>query len=106
MSWASAHIERLRRGETVSFRPHGNSMRPRIESGALCTVAPVEAAALRVGDVVLCHVAGTDFLHLVTAIDGGRFQIGNNRGRVNGWTGADRIYGRLVAVDGAAQVPA
>lgn len=58
MGWASTHIERLRAGETVSFRPRGNSMRPRIESGALCTVAPVDPATLAKGDVVLCTVGG------------------------------------------------
>jgi hypothetical protein len=26
MGWASGHIERLKRGETVSFRPRGGSM--------------------------------------------------------------------------------
>ena len=53
MGWASAYIARLRGGETVSFRPRGHSMKGRIESGQLCTVAPVEADSLQVGDIVL-----------------------------------------------------
>ena len=62
-------------------------------------MAPVEAAALAVGDIVLCKVAGAEYLHLVKAIQGGRFQIGNNRGHINGWVGAGAIYGRLVKLE-------
>jgi hypothetical protein len=49
MGWASNHIERLREGETVSFRPRGHSMSGKIESGQLCTVAPVDVVTLQVG---------------------------------------------------------
>lgn len=97
MGWASRHIERLRAGETVDFRPHGQSMRGRIESGQRCTVEPVEPAALAVGDVVLCRVKGSELLHLVQATCGQRFLIGNNRGGTNGWTTA--VYGRCTKVE-------
>ncbi len=99
MSWATAHITRLQRGETVSFRPRGDSMRPRIRSGQLCMVAPVDPDDLSVGDVVLCKVRGNQYLHIVKALQGGRFQIGNNRGHINGWIGAGGIFGRLVSVE-------
>lgn len=39
MGWASRYIELLRSGQAVSFRPRGQSMTGRIESGQLCTVA-------------------------------------------------------------------
>src|SRR6516225_1164534 len=99
MGWASHYIEKLQNGETVSFRPRGNSMAGKIESGKLCTVTPVDAAALKVGDIVLCRVRGSEYLHLVKAIQGPRFQIGNNRGRINGWVTATAIYGRCVRVE-------
>jgi hypothetical protein len=99
MGWASAHIARLKAGETVSFRPRGHSMSGKIESGQLCTVAPVDPATLRVGDIVLCKVNGKEYLHLVKAIQGERFQIGNNRGRINGWVSAGAIYGKCIAVE-------
>jgi hypothetical protein len=98
MGWASGHIERLRKGETVSFRPRGNSMSGKIESGQLCTVAPVDPAILAVGDIVLCKVNGREYLHLIKAVRGPRFQIGNNRGRVNGWVSATAIFGKCVRV--------
>lgn len=99
MGWASGYIEQLRRGDTVSFRPRGHSMSPKIESGQLCTVVPVEPGALAVGDIVLCKVKGSEYLHLVKAIQPGRFQIGNNRGFINGWIGASSIFGRLLRVE-------
>jgi hypothetical protein len=93
MGWALLHITKLKLGETVSFRPKGNSMQGKIESGQLCTVQPVDPTTLEVGDVVLCKVKGRDFLHLITAIRGAQFQIGNNKGRVNGWVSATAIFG-------------
>jgi hypothetical protein len=47
MGSAGRHIARLRAGETVSFRPRGNSMSGKIESGQLCTVEPVDPLTLR-----------------------------------------------------------
>lgn len=99
MGWAAGYIERLKKGETVSFRPRGNSMSPRIASGQLCTVEPVDVAMLRPNDVVLCKVHGAEYLHLVKAVQGGRFQIQNNKGNINGWIGASGIFGKLVKVE-------
>ena len=99
MSWATHYISKLQDGETVSFRPRGNSMVPKIRSGQLCTVAPVDTATLSRGDIVLCKVRGNQYLHLVKAIRDGRFQIGNNRGHINGWIGPDQIYGGRVSVE-------
>ena len=73
-------------------------MVPKIHSGQLCTVGPVDAVTLVVGDIVLCKVKGAEYLHLVKAIQGGRFQIGNNRGFINGWVGPEAICGRLLSV--------
>jgi hypothetical protein len=98
MGWASGHIERLRNGETVSFRPRGNSMKGKIESGQLCTVEPAAPGSLTVGDIVLCKVRGREYLHLIKAVQGQRFQIGNNRGRINGWVSGEAIFGLCVKV--------
>lgn len=99
MGWATQYIAKLQAGERVSFRPRGHSMKPKINSGQLCTVEPVdEHGSLSVGDIVLCKVRGNQFLHLIKAIQGDRFQIGNNRGHVNGWIGPNSIYGKLVEV--------
>lgn len=99
MSWALHAKEALRRGERVMVRPRGHSMKGKVNDGDLVTLAPVDPATLRQGDVVLVRVHGTDYLHLVTAVDGERFQIGNNRGGINGWVRAGAIYGIAVAVE-------
>lgn len=99
MGWASHYIARLQEGETVSFRPRGNSMSGKIESGQLCTVQPVDPGTIKAGDIVLCKVNGREYLHLVKAIQGPRYQIGNNRGRINGWITAKSIYGRCTRVE-------
>jgi hypothetical protein len=100
MGWATGHIAQLREGRTVTFRPRGNSMTGKIESGQLCTVEPVrDPAVLKAGDIVLCKVGGREFLHLVKAVQGQRFQIGNNKGHINGWVTAGTIYGRCVRVE-------
>jgi hypothetical protein len=99
MGWAGGHIAKLKAGETVQFRPRGNSMRGKIESGQLCTVEPVKPEEVRKGDIVLCKVNGREYLHLVLAIQGQRFQIGNNRGRVNGWIGPNALFGRCTKVE-------
>jgi hypothetical protein len=99
MGWATLHIGKLLGGETVSFRPRGNSMVGIIESGQLCTVEPVDPETLSIGDVVLCKVNGSEYLHLIKAIQGNRFQIGNNRGRINGWITANSIFGRCIRVE-------
>ena len=99
MGWASDYIVRLRRGETVQFRPRGNSMRGKIEPGQLCTVEPVDPAAVGVGDIVLCKVNGRQYLHLVKAVQGERLQIGNNRGRINGWIPRNGIYGKCTRIE-------
>jgi len=99
MGWATGHVFKLQDGKTVTFRPRGNSMAGKIESGQLCTVEPVDTKTLKVDDIVLCRVNGKEYLHLVKAIQGTRFQIGNNKGRINGWIGSIAIFGKLTKVE-------
>lgn len=105
MGALDAIAARVAQGRTVDFRPSGSSMVPLIRSRQLVTVAPVDPTKVEVGDIVLARVAGTTYLHLVSAVDApsGRVQISNNRGRVNGWTNHARVYGICTAVDGASR---
>ena len=93
MSWATHYIDKLKKGETVQFRPRGNSMTGKVNSGQLVTVEPVAKKGLKKGDVVLCKVSGNQYLHLIKAVQGERFQIGNNQGGINGWITRNSIYG-------------
>lgn len=100
MSWAAEHIQTLREGRIAIFRPVGGSMSPLIESGQLCTVEPIGQELATVGEVVLCRVNGNDYLHLIKKVAGSSFQIGNNRGGINGWVGHEDIFGRLIKIEG------
>jgi signal peptidase I len=99
--WADNYITKLLAGETVQFRPRGNSMTPLIESGDLVTLVMATKGTVKVGDIVLCKVKGAQYLHLVKAIDEtkDRYQIGNNHGGINGWAQGSNIYGLLVKVE-------
>ena len=92
---------RVAAGEMVAFRPVGSSMVPLIKSRQLVTVAPVLPELVEPGDIVLARVAGSVYLHLVSAVDHERrrVQISNNRGHVNGWTGHARVYGICIRVE-------
>lgn len=87
------------------FRPSGSSMVPLIRSRQQVAVAPVDPSKLEVGDIVLARVAGTVYLHLVSSVDPARkrVQISNNRGRINGWTSHDRVFGICSTVDGVTR---
>jgi SOS-response transcriptional repressor LexA len=100
MGWANFAIEALAKGEQVKIKPHGNSMRGKIESGDTVVLIPSPQQILGVGDIVLVRVKGNVYLHLIKAIDGERFQIGNNIGRINGWVSRSAIYGIAIEVDG------
>ena len=65
----------------------------------MVTVAPIGDHVLATGDIVLCRVKGNQYLHLIKAIQGDRFQIGNNRGGINGWVTRRQIFGVLVTVE-------
>ena len=95
MGWATHCITRLKNGETVSFRPHGNSMKGCIKSGQLCTVEPIDGPiSIQVGDIVLCKVKGKEYLHFILAIKNMQtYQIGNNLGGINS------IYGKLIKIE-------
>jgi len=99
MGWATHYIDQLHKGETDQFRPRGHSMKGKIASGQLVTVVPPGNRILKVGDIVLCKVNGNQYLHLIKAIQGERFQIGNNIGRINGWISQSSIYGVCVSIE-------
>ena len=91
----AAEAARLRAGaESVTFTTSGNSMAPRVRSGASVTLVPLAAAPSK-GDVVLAKVKGRWYLHLVTGVRKGQVQISNNKGHVNGWTAIDNVVARL-----------
>lgn len=99
MGWVNDARDGLAAGRTVQVRPLGGSMRGRIGSGQLVTLAPVDPADVRADDVVLIAWKGGFLLHLVKDVADGRLLIGNNLGKVNGWADATAVVGKVVAVE-------
>lgn len=95
MGWAIYHIKKLQAGKDVSFRPAGNSMAGIIDNGDTVYIEPVSKTTLPllVGDIVLCKIKGKEYLHRIKAIKGKQYQIGNARGKINGWITMNAIYG-------------
>lgn len=100
MNW-KFHIEKLQNGDAVSFRPKGNSMQPKIQSGNLVTISP-DVSEIAEGDIVFCKVKGNHYIHLVKATktegDKKLFLIGNNKGGINGWVTENGIFGRVTEI--------
>lgn len=90
-SWADSFIEKLNNGESVTIKPRGHSMEPRIKDRQPITVNPQDS--YKVGDAVLCKVNGRIYVHIVKAKVGDKYLIMNNKGKVNGWTSA--VYGKV-----------
>jgi phage repressor protein C with HTH and peptisase S24 domain len=101
MNW-ELHKQKLLAGESVQFRPRGNSMTPRICSGNLVTVEPIAKHTLVKGDIVFCKVKGTYYVHLIESIQekmGDRlYQIGNNHNHTNGTISESQVFGKVVQV--------
>lgn len=97
MNW-ELHRDKLAKGETVSFRPKGHSMEPKISSGNLVTVEPAKHP-LQKGDIVFCKVGGKYYVHLIQAVKGSNYQIGNNKKHTNGTIGPDSVFGKVTKVE-------
>ena len=94
MTWATKAIVTLQKGETITIRPRGGSMRGKIKSGQEVTLKPItDQTNLQVNDIVLVTVKGRDYLHLIHQIKNERYLIGNNRGGINGWVTKEKIHG-------------
>ena len=74
-------------------------MTGKVNDGDRVTLKPCDPDQLRVGDIVLVRVHGTDYLHLIKAINQNRFLIGNNRGGINGWVGKNAIFGVATVIE-------
>ena len=98
MGWAQEYIKQLQSGETVEFRPRGHSMIGKVNNKDLVVVEPIKKdTVINKGDIVLCKVNGKEYLHLVKKISSqGQYQIGNNKGGINGWVTQSSIFGIMV----------
>ncbi|HKQ75720.1 MAG TPA: hypothetical protein VJ810_18630 [Blastocatellia bacterium] len=98
MGWVKDALKELSLGNAAKVRPQGGSMRGRIESGQLVTIAPVQPHEIMIGDVVFVKWKGNYILHLVKDIQGANILIGNNLGKENGWASRDDVCGKVMEV--------
>lgn len=91
--------EHLLNGEKVVCIGIGNSMTPILMSRQEVVLDPVTPETeLKKKDIVLTKVRGNHYLHLIHAIRGDRYLIGNNHGHMNGWVKRDKIYGKVTEI--------
>ncbi|WP_233558655.1 hypothetical protein [Aquimarina sp. BL5] len=94
MNWK---IQKLLNGETIVSKEPGNSMLPILQSKQPVVLEPVNWEDCKAGDIVFCKVKGNCFTHLVKGKNVKRgLLIGNNRGRINGWT--KNVYGKVIEI--------
>lgn len=98
MGWVNDALKELKAGRSVKIRPHGGSMRGRIESGQEVTLSPVTPQEVTVDDVVLVRWKGNFLLHLIKEINGDQILIGNNIGKENGWTTVADVFGKVTEI--------
>lgn len=99
MSWIKDAVNALSQGKEVQVRPLGGSMRGRIESGQLVTLEPSKLESVVEEDVVLIRWKGSHILHIVKEIRESKVLIGNNIGKINGWTEGNNILGKVIKVE-------
>jgi hypothetical protein len=95
----------LQQGLCVRFRPGGRSMQPTIRDGEAITVAPVRAAEVRRGDILLYGTQKGLIAHRVLGITGDceadrRFILrGDCSSTADEPVRAEQVLGRVVAVE-------
>ena len=80
--------QKLMLGEDGIITGVGNSMTPILKNGQ-----PVHVIPILPDDIVFCKVGGNYYLHKISAIKNGKYQISNNHGHVNGTINRNNIYG-------------
>ena len=90
-------VDKLLAGETIISKEPGNSMTPILKSKQPVKLEPCIWEDCKKGDIVYCRVKGNLYTHLVKAKHDGRgVLIGNNHGRINGWT--TKVYGKVIEI--------
>lgn len=91
--------EKLMAGEDGVVIGFGQSMTPILKSGQPVFVEHVtDTTTLEKGDIVFCKVNGHYYLHKISSVKNGRYQISNNHGHVNDWVGRNQIFGKVTKI--------
>lgn len=96
--------ELLQSGYSVRFRPGGFSMSPTIKDGEVLTVKPVEACAVKRGDILLYKTERGAIAHRVVSIKEERAERvftlrGDALGMCDAPVRAEQILGQVISVE-------
>ena len=100
--------EALKAGATISYRSSGNSLKPLIWSGQVCTLIPVRfAETVNEGDIVFCKVQESGEYYTLKVLskrwDGRRHEdywmLGNASGNARGLCYLQDIFGKVVDIN-------
>ncbi len=99
MGWVKDALQAIKETGSCQIRPHGGSMRGRIESGQLVTIETVGEKEVELEEAVFVKWKGNYLLHLIKEIETERVLIGNNVGKINGWIPKSDIIGRVTKIE-------
>jgi hypothetical protein len=94
----------LAKGKPLRFRARGVSMSPFIKDGDVVTVAPLEGAAPRTGDIAafLHPATGQVVIHRIVREKSGQFHLkGDNAGEIDGAFSVEKFLGIVTRVERA-----
>ena len=101
--WAGEECRQLALGETIEFRPLGNSMKGLIDAKDLVRLVPARGSGFEVNQIVLVLLSEREVvLHKIIELDDelGLVEIGDNRGNSDGWVYKSNIFGIVTHVKG------
>ncbi len=99
MGWVKDALKELNEYGVCQIRPHGGSMRGRIESGQLVTIEKIDGTAVHLDDVIFIKWKNNYLLHIAKEINDTEILIGNNLGKINGWIPKENVIGKVIKVE-------
>jgi hypothetical protein len=99
MGWVKDALRDLEETGDATRRPHGGSMRGRIESGHLVTLSAALSDDVAADDLALVRWRGNYLLQVINEVSGDRVLIGNNLGKINGWIPLVDVLAKVTQVE-------
>ena len=99
MGWVKDALKELNETGVCQIRPHGGSMRGKIESGQLVTIEKTNGDLVKLEDVIFIKWKGNYLLHIAKEIKDEEILIGNNLGKINGWIPKSDVIGKVIKIE-------
>lgn len=99
MGWVKRALKELDENGESQIRPHGGSMKGRIESGQLVTLSRIKPDDVLIDDIVFIKWNGNYLLHLIKDVKNEEVLIGNNLGKINGWVSRNNVLAKVILIE-------